>query len=199
LGRWLSRDPIEEGGINLYEYSSSNSVAYFDDLSLSPAACDDPVRADHAHDEEPDIGHSDMALDIKCLVYCAGGIVSGLGLLKAITLKKAFVKPKIDRVRALFGWRPTKSIFVLGGRTSTSWQDRTSVLKAIGFLLTRRGVDLGSILGPLKRGFLLRFLRRSLVVVEIISAFRHSACWLVHQTSGDLVEAGQLKQIHVSA
>jgi len=38
LGRWISRDPIGEyGGINLYAYVGNQSVAYNDELGLSPS------------------------------------------------------------------------------------------------------------------------------------------------------------------
>ncbi|PYL63716.1 MAG: hypothetical protein DMF25_09645, partial [Verrucomicrobia bacterium] len=43
LGRWISRDPIEEdGGINLYEYVGSNPLSRIDPFGLvcyNPFSC----------------------------------------------------------------------------------------------------------------------------------------------------------------
>lgn len=44
LGRWLSRDPIqEEGGVNLYAYVLNNPVTFIDPLGLDPYL-PDPAR-----------------------------------------------------------------------------------------------------------------------------------------------------------
>jgi RHS repeat-associated protein len=44
LGRWMTRDPIEEiGGINLYEFALSNPVGFIDPMGLSPATPSAPV------------------------------------------------------------------------------------------------------------------------------------------------------------